>query len=186
MEAVTFSDVYAQCYHLLEPDRVVFLKARVDRRREEPGLVVDEVIPIESAAESLTETVKIVVQDAQPREDGSAFNGEFAKLKELLRHASSRANGKAADVVLQLHQAGTCVQLKLNGLRVGVDTELPGSVEHLLTREGAGHARCELLGPRKINPEHVSRDMIHRETDAQPAELTFSMHDDGGESIDRY
>ncbi|MFW6060664.1 MAG: OB-fold nucleic acid binding domain-containing protein, partial [Phycisphaeraceae bacterium] len=186
MEGVTFSDVYAQCYHHLETDRVVFLKGKIDRRREEPGIVVDQVVPIEQAPESLTETVKIVVQDPKPGRDGTAFNGEFARLRELLRQAASRANGKSADVMLQLHQDGKCVRLRLNGLRVGVDRELPTSINHLLNSHEAGNAWCELVGPPKINPDHVSGDMIHRDDAPEPEKLTFSMQDDGGESIDRY
>ncbi len=191
MEGVAFSDTYAECYPHLEVDRVVFLKGKIDRRREEPSIVVDKVIPIEQAPESLTETVKIVVQDPKPRDAGCTFNGEFARLRELLRQAASRASGKAADVVLQLHQDGKCVRLRLNGVRIGVDRELPDRIDHLLNRhqegDNRGRAWCELVGPAKINPNHISGDMLHRE-DRNDAgnKLTFSMQDDGGASIDRY
>lgn len=48
-EVTVFPDLFEQCQALLNPDNVLFLKGKVDRRRETPGLRVDQVIPLEEA-----------------------------------------------------------------------------------------------------------------------------------------
>jgi len=57
IEAVLFPDDLEKFRALIVPDRVVFLKGQVDRRREDPSVRVSEVIPIEQAAEQLAMAV---------------------------------------------------------------------------------------------------------------------------------
>ncbi|MCC7409876.1 MAG: DNA polymerase III subunit alpha, partial [Phycisphaeraceae bacterium] len=63
IEGVIFADAYAVYANLITPDRIVLLRGKVDRRREEPNLIVEEVIPVEEAASKLTRAVKIVLSD---------------------------------------------------------------------------------------------------------------------------
>ena len=63
MDGVVFSDAYAVAGPLLEPDRIVFLRGKIDRAREEPSIVVDSVIPVERAACELTTEIHIHVSD---------------------------------------------------------------------------------------------------------------------------
>ncbi|MFP4224787.1 MAG: DNA polymerase III subunit alpha [Phycisphaeraceae bacterium] len=182
IDAVIFPKAYAVAAPLLETDRIVFLQGKVDRRREEPSIVVDRVIPVELAPEELTRTVRIVLHDPSPPEKDTVFNGEFDQLREYLRQASRAADGKAADVVLELHQGRYAVTLRLSS-RVAVDQHLESSIRTILGR-GAGRVRCDLLGPAKLNPQ---RDQtLQHDGSAATGELTFAMHDDGGQSIDRY
>jgi len=50
IEAVVFSEVLEKFRELVAPDRLVFLRGKVDRRREDPSLRVSEVIPLADAA----------------------------------------------------------------------------------------------------------------------------------------
>ncbi len=59
IEAMVFSEEYEQYRSAIRPDAIVFLRGRVDRRREEPGLRVSEVIPIEEAAATLADAVVV-------------------------------------------------------------------------------------------------------------------------------
>jgi len=53
-EAIVFPDVLRAHAADLEPDSIVFLRGKVDRRREEPSLRVSEVIPFAEAVERLS------------------------------------------------------------------------------------------------------------------------------------
>ncbi len=191
IDATVFSDVFASHYLHLEQDRVVFLEGKIDRGREEPGLLVDRVIPIEQAVERLTRTLRIIVHDhGEPGRHNGASKEQFGRLRELLRQSAMRNNGNGssggggnAEVVLELHQAGKVVALKLNGSRVPVDPDLVASIQTVMSNLDDRTARCQLLGPPKL-----STDDIAQATQYQPPrrELAFSMQDDGGESIDRY
>jgi len=54
VEAIIFPDRQSDVLTLLKPDAVVFIEGSVDRRREEPCLRVDNIIPIEDARRRLT------------------------------------------------------------------------------------------------------------------------------------
>jgi len=53
-DAVVFSEAYERLGGLLVPEAMVFLSGSVDRRRERPNIIVDEIVPIEQAVEQLT------------------------------------------------------------------------------------------------------------------------------------
>jgi len=61
IEAVVFSEQLATYRELIGPDKVVFLKGRVDRRRDEPSLRVSEVIALEDGPGRLAEALIIKV-----------------------------------------------------------------------------------------------------------------------------
>ncbi len=60
-DCVIFSDAFERVSNLLTPEAMVFLLGSVDRRREEPNIVVDDVIPIAQASEKLTGSVEVKV-----------------------------------------------------------------------------------------------------------------------------
>ncbi|MEM9913918.1 MAG: DNA polymerase III subunit alpha [Planctomycetota bacterium] len=182
IDAVCFADTYAMCSNALELDAVVFLQGKVDRRREEPNIIVDKVIPIEQARLSLTRMVKVVIEDAPDINLNGESKQQLNKLREVFRQGAMRANGHAAEVVLELHQDGTVVELRLNGLRVSPDDTLLASAETIMKGLPGRTARCELHGAPKIS----RRRSIERHGEVQSeGDLAFAMHDDGGMSIDR-
>lgn len=157
VEAVIFSDNYAKSATLLETDKVVFLRGRVDRRRERAGLVIDDVIPVEDAPRALTQTVRIILR-ATPESAGPgpdpALAARLANLKELLRHAAlngGNARGGAA-VILELHQAGQVVRLRVERLRIQADLELPERIASVLRLPPDSAAQvCILDGPPRVH-----------------------------------
>ncbi|MGB0768265.1 MAG: DNA polymerase III subunit alpha, partial [Phycisphaeraceae bacterium] len=182
IDGVLFSDSYALNYMHMELDEVVFLCGKVDRRREEPSVVVDKVVPVAQASSQLAEAIKIVIKE--PR--GVTRNGEskdqMNKLKELLRQAGLR-NGGAAGVLFELHQEGTVVDLRLPNVRLSADANLLHSIRTVLGTLDDRESRCELVGAPKVN----KRQAIEQHGDIRSENnLQFAMHDDGGQSIDRY
>ncbi|MEM1353816.1 MAG: DNA polymerase III subunit alpha [Planctomycetota bacterium] len=184
IDGVLFSDSYASNYMHLDLDQVVFLVGKVDRRREEPSIVVDRVVPVQAAPTALTQNVKIVIHE----EDGVTRNGEskdqINKLRQMLRQASNASNGHGtAGVVFELHQDGTVVHLRLPGQLLAVDDNLVGGIETILNNLPDRTARCVLMGAPKVNRKQA----VARHGEVQSAgNLAFTMHDDGGQSIDRY
>lgn len=52
IQAVIFGSVFADVRHVVLPDARIFLKGKVDMRRDEPQIIVDEVIPFAKAPET--------------------------------------------------------------------------------------------------------------------------------------
>ncbi|MDH3584553.1 MAG: DNA polymerase III subunit alpha, partial [Phycisphaerae bacterium] len=90
MEGVIFSDGYARYAHLLHEDRILFLKGRIDRRREEPSIMVDQVVPVEEAEDELTACVRIVIRDHHADGQERRPNGELKSLRTMLRQSSGQ------------------------------------------------------------------------------------------------
>ncbi len=182
IDGVLFSDSYAMNYMHMELDEVVFLCGKVDRRREEPSIVVDKVVPVAQANKTLAEAIKIVIKEPP----GASRNGEskdqMNKLKELLRQAGLR-NGGSAGVRFELHQDNTVVDLRLPDVRVSADDNLLHSIRTVLGTIDGRESRCELVGAPKVNKRKAVEQ--HGEVRSE-GDLSFAMHDDGGMSIDRY
>jgi len=94
-EAVVFSDAYERLAGLLVEQNIVFLTGRIDRRRERPNIIVDEVTPIDRALEQLTGMILV-------RLDRAAATPE--KLQQL-RDVLAGHRGKTV-VYLQLTPKG--------------------------------------------------------------------------------
>lgn len=153
IDAVIFSDAFAIAAPLLKQEAIVFLVGRVDRRREEPTIVVERVVPLERAVEELTRAVKIVLEDkSQSRQGAVTRDGldghaslldadRLGNLKALLRE--SNGDGSNAEVLLEVHQDECVVTLRLNDHRVRVDRDLPQRIATVLRCTNC----CELIGP---------------------------------------
>ena len=81
-DAVVFSETYEKIGLLLAPDAILFVSGSIDRRREKPSIIVDDVIPIDQALEQLTFAIKLAIPTCGP---GSEF---LNRLQDVLtRHA---------------------------------------------------------------------------------------------------
>ncbi len=56
-DAVIFSDAFERLGHLVESQKLVFLVGTVDRNRERPSIIVDNLIAIDEAIEQLTGSI---------------------------------------------------------------------------------------------------------------------------------
>jgi len=162
IDGVTFPRTYALVASELRVDNIVLLKGKVDRKRGQPQILVDDVIPIHEAPKKLTQEVRIVVTDPTPQDNGTGFNGEFNDLKRVLRQSAQITDDTCnpANVVLELRQEGFAVCVRLDSMRVVADEMLVSSVKTILN----GSCQCKLIGPSKINldDDEVKHDGIHR------------------------
>ena len=152
IEAVAFPKTFDVIARLCEVDAIVLVQGKVDRKREQPQIIIDRVYPIEEAEAVMTRKVRLVLEDPTPAERGCSFNGELADLQAVLRQQGQRGNGHVAEVELELRQGGRVARFRVNGLRVATDRELPERLERIAGRGGRGRVRCELLGPPKLKP----------------------------------
>ncbi|MCC6581582.1 MAG: DNA polymerase III subunit alpha [Phycisphaeraceae bacterium] len=173
IDGVVFSDTFAVAAPLLQPDNLVFLRGRVDRRREEPSIRVEEVIPLERAAEVLTTTVRIHFHGDPTGQ--KRYNGELAQLKTLLRQSPPQHGQSGANVLFDIHDGGQVVEMRLNNVRVGVTDDLPQRIATVLRSPGC----CELIGPPRI----LSTGNGQRNTSRLPA---AGAEGETCASIDRY
>ncbi len=179
IEAVAFPRIYAIAAPLLSEGSILFVRGKIDRKREDPSLMIDEVIPVEQAAQTLTQLVRIKL-DAR----GGHFNGELRHLQALLRQSEARSGQRGAGVEFEVHDSGACVRLRLNGRPVAVDPDLPHRVATVLRRPDC----CDLLGPPKAaangHVKHVEGDLP-----GESPKLAFRSNMQDEEfcaSIDRY
>jgi DNA polymerase-3 subunit alpha len=185
IDGVLFSDSYAMNYMHMELDEVVFLCGKVDRRREEPSIVVDKVVPVKQASNTLAEAIKIVIKEPGNVSRNGESREQMNKLKELLRQAGLRSSGGggAAGVLFELHQQGTVVDLRLPNVRLSADDNLLHSIRTVLGSLPDRESRCELVGAPKVS----RRKAIEQYGEVRSENnLTFGMRDDEGVSIDRY
>ncbi len=184
IDGVVFSDTYAVVAPLLEEDAILFFKGKVDRRREEPSIVVNDVIPMEQAAAKLTRAVKIVLHSVGG--DGKPFqlNGELRHLQSILRQAAGigGVDVSPAEVFMEIHQKGKQVLMRLNGTRIGVSADLPERIDSVLHTPGS----CQLVGPVKLS--RGDRSVAQDEGEPQPERLAtpVAATEESCASIDRY
>jgi len=136
IEGVAFSDTYSKNAHLIEKDRAVILLGRVDRRRAEPSIVIDRVLPVDAAPRTLTTCVEV---DYTPNGDSEVAVGEALETLRQALFDSSAIGGengaRSAEVLVNLVSGGRRVTLKPAMLRVVADPPLLSRLEQIVGRE---------------------------------------------------
>ncbi len=89
--AETFEDVSARYPGVLANERIVFVRGKVDKKRETPCLIVNDVIPIDVAIEKLTTSIGVKFEGA-PSRPGCAEAGasEAPREKGIFRSGAGR------------------------------------------------------------------------------------------------
>jgi DNA polymerase-3 subunit alpha len=174
LDGVLFSDAYAQFSHLIEADRIVFLVGKIDRRREEPSIIVNRVIPVEEAPEQLTTGVRITLRETLPDGRPRIYNGELSSLRAILRQCPG-----PAQVYFELFAADRVVILQADRYKVQPSADLPGRVAAILRDDDC----CQLLGPPKINRD---RRQTLAQGEATVQNRIKKTTDEMCDSIDRY
>jgi DNA polymerase-3 subunit alpha len=82
--AETFAAVRDKYPNVIEPERIIFIKGKVDRRRETPSIIVNEVIPVEDSIARLTTNFLLKLDPARHRPD------TVAELKTILKKHAGR------------------------------------------------------------------------------------------------
>jgi DNA polymerase-3 subunit alpha len=99
MEAVLFTDAYAEFGSALMNDAVVFLVGKVDKSRGDPQLIVERVIPVEKAPMYLA--TKMFVEFTQVAGEEGATKGALDQVSGLIKsHIQRPAERGTASVPL--------------------------------------------------------------------------------------
>ena len=109
-------------------------------------------------------------------------------MKDILRQAGQRGDRREAEVLVELHQGGRVVTLRLPGQRVAIDDHLISGVKNVLARAVRGHATCELIGQPRLSVTPTNRHDTQQDTKPKLA-MTSSQSQQEGEvcaSVDRY
>ncbi len=122
IEAILFSDEFADFRAVLAPDRIVFLKGLVDRKREEPSLRVKKVVTVDEAVSEFATALLLEVNAETPVD----------RLIEILKVRRGEC-----PVYLNVETAdGFVAEIRCNpSMRVSCDANLLGQVTGLLGRE---------------------------------------------------
>ena len=161
-EGVVFSNIFAACGQHLQPDAIVLLTGRVDKKRGEPQIIVDRVIPIHEAPKHLAGRLEI-----EFREDtvDDPILHRLDMVKGYLNQHSGRPaeGGHPAEVHLRLHTEGRCVTLRCLRTRVIVDEYL---LKRLRETVGESCVRVRSAGApasSRNGNRHPRRNGAHRE-----------------------
>jgi len=148
MEITVFADSLAEVVKrypdCLKPESIVFVRGKVDKRRQKPGLVANDVIPIEHAPAKLTTAVKVQLSVSQDASD------IVPKLKTVLaKHAGG------TEIYLQAPASdGSVVILRLDRQwYVRPTGQLKTDLESIL-----GQGTVQMAGPgtrRQKKPEQA-------------------------------
>jgi len=86
-DAVAFSETYERTAELLKPEALVFISGTVDRRREKPSIIVNEVFSLDDGLEKFTRQVAVKL-------NGNTDESLLARIKEIAQaHKGSCALG---------------------------------------------------------------------------------------------
>ncbi len=140
IDGVVFPRTFAEHAHLVHTDSVVFVTGKVDRRREEPSIVIDKVMPIAEAPEQLTKCVRIVLRDTDAAGKPRVWNGELESLRNMIRQCPGTAR-----VFIEVHESHRIVTLQTM-LSVKAEGTLPARVDGILQQPDS----CILVGPPKL------------------------------------
>ncbi len=131
--AKTFEEMTMKDANALKTDRVVLIRAKVDRKREQACLIVNEITPLEEAAVKLTTGVKVKL-DQLTHQPATVT---------LLKDVFARHKGGCEAFFSLMLSDGKVLPIALpKEFRVKPSKELGAEVEHLL-----GHGSYEPIGP---------------------------------------
>lgn len=124
VRCICWPDGYEKIGHLIEAERVVIMRATVDKRggNDDVNLLANEIIPIEDASERFTAGLRIHVYQDRHEEE------LMPRLNEVLRGYPGTME---VNVALKM-ATGETVQLRSKKHRVAITPELRGRLDDLL------------------------------------------------------
>ncbi|HVP10956.1 MAG TPA: DNA polymerase III subunit alpha [Phycisphaerae bacterium] len=135
IEAVVFAEELEKFRRFIGPDKIVFLRGRVDCRREEPSLRVSEVIPFADGPSALADAVIIRVNAAGLEPD------VLDRLRDICR-----AHGGDRPLFLHVQSQGDMTTV----LRCGSDMAVrPDDAFVTAVHQLLGEGSAEVLGSRR-------------------------------------
>ena len=149
IESVVFPSTYAVAAPVLEADAIVLVEGELDHNRDTISVRANRIVSLERAPHELTDAVRIVLEDEAAADSADHWGDTLARLRSLLQQQTAAGRDAArAEVRFEVRQNGHVVHMGTQGMRVGVDPELPARIQTVLN----GHGRCELVGPPRGRP----------------------------------
>ena len=110
VEAVLFSNVYAQCAEHVHEDAVVLVQGRVDHSRGGAQLIVDRAVPVARAGEIFAQRVELTLDETK---FNGASSGMLDHLAGLIKSgARPSSDGKMAPVRIIVRAGGRRVTVE--------------------------------------------------------------------------
>jgi DNA polymerase-3 subunit alpha len=125
-ECVLFPDTFAQHGELLQSDAMLMIVGVVDRSRAEPGIIVDQLIPVADASRHLATRLEIRLTGAGEG-DGELLAPMMRMLAGTLKQAANSAanlRGRPVEVDVVLPVDGAEAAITVGGVRVVPDSAL--------------------------------------------------------------
>ncbi len=156
IEGVAFAETFATYAPIMQADRVVFLKGKIDRKRESPNIIVNEVIDAPRAAAELAQGVRIVLKEEGqgPRAKGQGWEGEERVGSGIQGQETNAQSDAARHGHFSAHANGNGAGGNGNGNANGHgngtsahDSPYNGSLRRLkeLLRQASHNGRAEVL-----------------------------------------
>jgi DNA polymerase-3 subunit alpha len=145
--AESYEDISTRYPGVLSAEQIVFVRGKVDKKRETPSLMINDVMPINVAIERLTTSIGVKL-DRNGRYD-------FGQLKDVLKkHAGKK------ELFVQVQAAdGSKVSLKINvELGVRVTRDLVDDLEMLL-----GNGSVQLGGEGQRRLRRIQQQQLFKE-----------------------
>ncbi len=166
IDGVLFADMYAEVKStypgLLETDSIVFIRGRVDRRRETPSIVVSEMFPASEAVSRLTTGVALHIEAG--RHNINVIN----QLKPILAKHQGRATVYAKIVTGEKKK----VTLRLGrDFAIRVDDAVIEELESVL-----GPDSVKLAGPGSGRRTRIQQQKLFEEEAEDQATTTVEDH----------
>jgi DNA polymerase-3 subunit alpha len=150
--AESFADISNRYPGVLANEKIVFMRGKVDKRRETPCLTVNDVIPIDAAIEKLTTSIGVRVT---PKLD-------LPRFKQLLQN-----NAGKKEIYLQITAAnGSKVSLKVNGDHgVRITRKFVDELETMFERSdillgGDGQRRMKRIAQQALFKDEPAADVV--------------------------
>ena len=124
---------FAEQGQLVQPDSIVLVQGRIDKRMDEANLIVDKVIPIEQVDQNLTTGIKILVDQREHGEHG------LKKAYEIVR---GYPGNRKLEITLVLEN-GMLVNLR-SSKRIEINDQLCSRLRELL-----GNSSLEMIVDQK-------------------------------------
>ncbi len=125
VEVVLFPNTLNQFAKLLANDKIVFVRGRLDFRREKPNIIASEVVSLDEATDKLAGRVRINLDAKEVTKE------KVAEIKSICRHH----RGKSPVYVAIRTDRGKVYAAADRQLSVNPDTEFCRKMRHLLGHE---------------------------------------------------
>ena len=131
VEVVLFPDVLKKYGEYIAEDRVIFVKGRVDCKREKPNVFVTELIAPDEVTEKLAVNVKLTLSEV------TATNERVAAIKSICQHHKGKS---PVYITIKTDKGKVCAKADKN-LSVKADTDFCLKMKQLLGEENFQLAR---------------------------------------------